>query len=154
MDTQIYLNPISDSDPVGKYLRWEREYDELEEARRSDEHAPQDDIWRREVKRADWDRVIELGTRILIEKSKDLQVAAYVTEAWAHRSGLQGIRDGLDLMRDIQAAFWEKAHPDDGDLDLRRGVYEFLDDPKVLPLRIRSTALTRVEGRRRSRIRT
>jgi type VI secretion system protein ImpA len=146
MDAQIYLNPISEAEPVGKYLRWEREYDELEEARRSDEDAPQDDIWRREVKRADWDRVIELGTQILTEKSKDLQVAAFVTEAWAHRRGLQGICDGLDLMLAIQDAFWEKAHPEYGEMDLRRGVYEFLDDPKVLPLRIRSTPLTRVDG--------
>ena len=133
MDAQIYLNPISDSDLVGQFLRWERGYDELEEARRSDEHAPQDDIWRREVKRADWDRVIELGTRILLEKSKDTQVAAFVTEAWAHRLGLRGICDGLDLMREIQAAFWEKDHPDHGELDLRRACTNSSTIPNCCP---------------------
>jgi type VI secretion system protein ImpA len=147
MDVQSFLKPISDSDPVGENLLYEREYDDLNEARRADEPTSQDDIWRREAKRADWDRVIELGTEILLEKSKDLQVAAFMTEAWAHRRGLPGLRDGLELLGALQSEFWEMAYPQCGeDMEVRRGVYEFLDDPKVLPLRIRSVPLTRVEG--------
>ncbi len=87
-----------------------------------------------------------MGQQILREKSKDLQIAAWITEALAHLHGLAGIRDGLNLMRAIQGAFWEKAHPENGDLELRRGLYEFLDDPKMLPVQIRSVPLTQVEG--------
>ena len=146
MDAHDYLKPISESDPVGEYWRWEPEYDELENARRSDEDMSQDTVWRRESKRADWARVIKLGARILVEKSKDLQVVAYMSEAWTQVRGLEGLRDGLELMWAVQNAFWETAHPESGDLEMRRGVYEFLDDPRLLPARILSAALTRVEG--------
>jgi type VI secretion system ImpA family protein len=146
MDAQEYLNAISELNPVGPYLRWEKAYDEIQEARRWEEDTSDDDVWRRESKQADWDQVNELGTRILLEQSKDLQIAAYVAEAWAHQRGLVGICDGLDLLQALQDAFWEQIHPESGDLELRRAVYEFLDDPKLLPLRIRSTELTRVEA--------
>jgi type VI secretion system ImpA family protein len=146
MDTEIYLKPITDVEPVGKYLRWEKEYEELEEARRADDDTANDDVWRRELKRADWARVIDLATQILRDKSKDLQVAAMLCEAWAHLHGLAGISDGLELMLAIQSRFWEHAYPDCSDPELRRGVYEFLDDSRLLPARIRSVPLTRIDG--------
>ena len=147
MDTAEFLKPISNENPVGEYLRWEREYEELETARSSEEDTSADALWSRNAKRADWDHVIDLGRSVLVEKSKDLQVVAWMTEAWAHRRGLAGIRDGVTLLRAVQAEFWEKAHPEFGDIELRQAIYEFLDAPKLLPLEIRNVPLTRVTGK-------
>jgi type VI secretion system ImpA family protein len=143
LDVEGYLEPISPGNSAGDYLRWEEEYAEIEEARRSDEDTSDSGVWSKVRKRSDWNKVIALGDRILRSKSKDLQVVAWMTEAWAHLHGLAGIRDGLNLIRAIQERFWEEAHPDHGDLEYRAGIYELLDDPKQLPLRIRNLPITR-----------
>ena len=56
------------------------------------------------------------------------------------------MRDGLRLIRAIQDTFWETAHPSSGDLELREGVYEFLDNEKRLPLFIRNAPLVSFPG--------
>jgi type VI secretion system ImpA family protein len=146
LSVEQFLSPISQEKPAGEDLRWSDEFIELVAAMESDEDTADPGVWSRQRKRANWDKVIEVGTSILLEKSKDLRIAAWLTDAWSHLHGLAGMRDGLELMRAIQAKFWENAHPEHGDLDLRRGLYEVLDDPKQLPLRIRNVPLTRVAG--------
>jgi type VI secretion system protein ImpA len=140
------LNPLTESNPVGPYLSYEDEYFELEEARRADEDASSLGGWSRQRKTSDWNKIISLGESLLREKSKDLQIAAWVTEAMAHVHGLAGMRHGLNLLRGLQSRFWEKAHPGEGDLELRQGVYEFLDGERILPLLVCSVPLTHVNG--------
>jgi type VI secretion system protein ImpA len=136
-----FLAPIAPDRPSGRELTYEPEYDEIREARRSEDSAPQGD-WKRKPKVADWERVIELGTALLRGESKDVQVAAWVAEALARRHGLAGLRDGLRLVRAIQDAFWETYYPqiEDGDLESRSGPFTFLNG--VLPTVVRTTRLT------------
>jgi len=141
-----FLNPVSESNPVGPYLSYEDEYFELEEARRADDDASSLGDWTRQRKTSDWNKIISLGEVILRDKSKDLQIAAWLTEALVHAHGLAGMKHGLSLVRQLQNRFWERAHPAEGDLELRQGVYEFLDEEKILPLQVRSVPLTQVNG--------
>jgi type VI secretion system ImpA family protein len=141
-----FLNPVSESNPVGSYLCFEDDYFELQEARSADDDASSRGDWARQRKTSDWNKIIGLGEMLLREKSKDLQIAAWVTEALAQVHGLAGMRQGLHLLRELQNRFWERAHPAEGDLELRQGVYEFLDHEKILPLQVRSVPLTRVNG--------
>jgi len=141
-----FLNPVSESNPVGPYLSYEDEYFELEEARRADDDASSLGDWTRQRKTSDWNKIISLGEVILRDKSKDLQIAAWLTEALVYAHGLAGMRHGLSLVRQLQNRFWERAHPAEGDLELRQGVYEFLDEEKILPLQVRSVPLTQVNG--------
>jgi type VI secretion system protein ImpA len=140
------LQPISESNPVGKDLRYEEEYFELETARQADDDTSSQGEWARERKSTDWNQVIRLGQELLIEKSKDLQIAAWLTEALAQVHGLSGMRDGLNLLRELEDRYWDKAHPAEGDLELRQGVYEFLDEERILPLLVRTTPTTHVNG--------
>src|SRR6185312_4657600 len=126
LELDEFLSPIAPDDPVGDYLRWEDAYADLEESRRADEDAGDDDVWKRQRKTADWDAILKLGTKLLRGQTKDLQIAAWVAEALAHRHGLVGVRDGLKLVAALQEAFWEDIHPARGDFELREGVYEFL----------------------------
>jgi len=144
LDVDELLAPITGEDPVGEYLRWEDEYAELEEARRADEDAGGDDVWSRDRKTSDWPSIRKLGCRLLAEKTKDLQIAAWVAESVAHVHGLVGVRDGLRLILGLQEAYWEAAHPERGDLDLREGVYEFIDHERIFPLLVRSAVVTYV----------
>lgn len=146
LELDEFLSPISPNDPVGDYLRWEDAYAELEESRRADEDAGEDDVWKRQRKTADWNAILRLGTELLRDKTKDLQIAAWVAEALARQHGLVGVRDGLKLVAALQEAFWQDAHPARGDLELREGVYEFLDHERLIPLLVKGEPVTYVPG--------
>lgn len=146
LDVDELIAPIAGDDPVGADLRWEDEYADLEEARRADEDAGLDDVWSREKKVSDWPKIFKLGPQILRERSKDLQIAAWVAEAAAHLHGLVGVRDGLRLLLALQEAYWESIHPEHGDLELRRVVYEFLEHDRVMPVLVRMALATFVPG--------
>lgn len=139
------LTPIPGANPSGENLAYELVYDELREARRAEDDTLQGD-WQRKAKSADWEEVIDLGTRLLREKSKDLQIAAWVAEALARRHGFAGLRDGLGLVRAIHQTFWETYYPeiDDGDLESRFGPFVFLDN--TMPPLIRGIPLTAAFG--------
>jgi len=141
LDVEELLQPIPGDSPAGRNLAYEPEYDELREARRADDDTPQGD-WQRRAKVADWEHVLELGTEILKRKSKDLQVAGWVTEALTKRHGFAGLRDGLLLMTGIQERYWETYFPelDEEDFESRYGPFILLDT--VFPLIIRSIKLT------------
>ncbi len=151
LNVEDYLQPIRDDAPSGESLRWEREYEQLEEARRADDGSDNEGAWvKRNRKLSDWKSVTRLGLEILDSKSKDLQVAVWVTEALAEQHGLAGLRDGLKLLTAIQETFWTTAHPgaEDGrvDTELREGLYEFLDNDRRLPLIVRNAPVTQVSG--------
>jgi type VI secretion system protein ImpA len=114
------LNPIPGDNPSGKTLRYDPVYDKIREARREEDVLPQGD-WSREVKKSDFPLVIKLATEALSTKSKDLQLAAWLTEAVTSRDHIVGLREGLDLLRGFMETFWDTLYPeiDDGDLEFR-----------------------------------
>jgi len=116
------LNPIPGDNPSGKSLRYDPVYDKIREARREEDVLPQGE-WSREVKKADYVQVIKLTTEALSTKSKDLQLAAWLTEAILFRDHIGGLREGLDLLRGFMETFWDTLYPeiDDGDLEFRSG---------------------------------
>lgn len=135
------LRPISAAKPAGKNLRDHAVYDELRRARSADDTLDRGG-WQRKLKLADWNRVTELATRALAANTKDLQIAAWLTEALARKHGLAGLREGLQLVTELLARFWDSLHPEieDGDLDMRLGPLEWLN--KILPEVIVQTPLT------------
>ncbi len=116
------LTPIPGDNPSGKTLRYDPVYDKIREARREEDVLPQGE-WSREVKKADFPLVIKLTTEALSTKSKDLQLAAWLTEAILFRDHIPGLREGLDLLRGFMETFWDTLYPeiDDGDLEFRAG---------------------------------
>jgi type VI secretion system protein ImpA len=116
------LNPIPGDNPSGKTLRYDGVYDKIREARREEDVLPQGD-WSREVKKADFPLVIKLACEALSTKSKDLQLAAWLTEAVMFRDHIRGLQEGLDLLRGFMETFWDTLYPEieDGDLEFRAG---------------------------------
>src|SRR5580704_2481941 len=109
------LGPILGDNPGGSDLRYDPVFDKIKEARREDDDAPQGD-WQTTRKTADWTLVIKLTKDALSKKSKDLQVAAWLTEALLRREGFAGLRGGLDLMTGLLDQYWDTLYPeiDDG----------------------------------------
>src|SRR6185436_10729240 len=114
------LNPIAGDNPSGANLRYAPVFDKIKEARREEDDAPQGD-WKRDRKTADSKTVIKLAGETLATKSKDLQLAAWITEAQLRLEGFSGLRQGLDLIRGLIENFWDTLYPEieDGDLELR-----------------------------------
>jgi type VI secretion system protein ImpA len=134
------LNPIPGANPSGENLRYAPVYDKIKEARREDDDAPQGE-WQRERKVADFPLVIKLASEALATKSKDLQLAAWLTEAMLNREGYFGLNQGLTLIRGLIENFWDTLYPEieDGDAELRATSVEWvgsrLDEPiKKAPL--------------------
>jgi type VI secretion system protein ImpA len=114
------LSPIPGENPSGKSLRYDPVYDKVRQARREEDVLPQGD-WSCEIKKADWPLVIKLTKDALANKTKDLQLAVWLTEAHMHREHIAGLREGLDLLRGMMENFWDTLYPEieDDDLDFR-----------------------------------
>jgi type VI secretion system protein ImpA len=136
------LNPIPGDNPSGKTLRYDPVYDKIREARREEDVLPQGD-WSREVKKSDFPLVIKLASEALSTKSKDLQLAAWLTEAVMFRDHIAGLREGLDLIRGFMETFWDTLYPeiDDGDLEFRAGPLEWVGSK--LDVSVRRLPLTK-----------
>jgi|SRR5579884_398066 len=121
INVQDLLKPVSEDKPSGADLRYAPVTDEIREARRSEDEAAQG-VWKREVKAADYARVITLAKDVLTKKSKDLQIAGWLTEALLVREGFKGLQQGLELIQGLLENFWETVWPaidEDGDLEMR-----------------------------------
>jgi type VI secretion system protein ImpA len=116
------LAPIPGDAPGGRDLRYDPRYDAIREARREDADLPQG-AFVAERKLADWPRVQKDTTALLTTESKDLQLAAWLTEALLKRHGLGGLTDGLTVLAGLLQDFWEVCFPEleDGDVELRLG---------------------------------
>jgi type VI secretion system protein ImpA len=114
------LNPIPGDNPSGKNLRYDPSYDKIREARREEEALPQGD-WSRDIKKADYPLVIKLATEALSTKSKDLQIAVWLTEAVLFRDHIAGLGEGLDLLKGLLETFWDTLYPEieDDDVEIR-----------------------------------
>jgi type VI secretion system protein ImpA len=122
------LAPIGGDNPAGPSLRAEAVYQQIKLARFEEDDVPQGD-WKRERKVADYVQVVRLATDVLARQSKDLQVAAWLTEAWTRREGFAGLGRGVELLRNLLDRFWDHVHPEpeDGDLELRAAPLEWVE---------------------------
>lgn len=59
----------------------------------------------------DWARVVELGTEILGEKSKDVTAATYLAVGLFATEGYPGLLDGLRIVEGLLQEHWEGAFP-------------------------------------------
>jgi type VI secretion system protein ImpA len=130
------LNPIAGANPCGENLRYAPVYDKIKEARREDDDAPQGE-WQRERKTADFPLVIKLASEALATKSKDLQLAVWLTEALLKQEGFGGFRAGLNFIQSLLESFWDGLYPEleDDDASLRAVPLEWLGGRMDIALR-------------------
>ena len=129
IDLETILTPLSDDQPTGEDLRYAPVYDEIKEARRADDLLDRGD-WQRDIKTSDWSAVIKLASEALSTKTKDLQIAAWLTEALVNTDGFAGLATGLQILNGFLQHYWEQVYPkiEDGDLDFRAASFEFMND--------------------------
>jgi type VI secretion system protein ImpA len=114
------LQPIEGPNPSGQDLRYDPVYDAIKEARREDDDLNQG-AWQTERKVADLPKIISLSTDALKKRTKDLQIAAWLTDALLRKEGFPGLAMGLKVCHGLLDKFWDTLYPpiEEDDLELR-----------------------------------
>lgn len=145
LDVDLLLRPIAGASPAGPNLRLiasDTSFRDIDELRREEDPSL---AFGGEAKRADWNGVIKACTGALAEKSKDLELAAWLVQALAHREGWPGLQAGLAFLPRLLAGYWDSLHPgwDEGEIVLPVRArplswlgtsHEFLSAVRALPL--------------------
>ncbi|HUG21868.1 ImpA family type VI secretion system protein [Piscinibacter sp.] len=151
------LRPLPGDDPCGLNLAYDPVIDAIGRARdQPDERLPTG-VWERAPNKHTWATVESLCANVLLERSKDLQIAAWLCEAWAHEHGMNGFAEGVRLLDGMARIFWEGAHPrieSDGDTALRvrpfhwieQAAMRWLQDERVLGAAIVDAATAAAAG--------
>ncbi|HEU4628438.1 MAG TPA: type VI secretion system protein TssA [Gemmatimonadaceae bacterium] len=131
------LTPIPGDLPGGANLRYDPLYDKVKEARREDDDLPAGELPTGPRKTADYALVQRLASEALATKTKDLQLAAWLTEALLNREGFAGLTQGLGLLRDLLVQFWDSLYPEleDDDAELRAAPLDWVGSRLVIAVR-------------------
>jgi type VI secretion system protein ImpA len=133
------LAPIAGENPSGIDLRYDTKlliFDKIKEARRKDDELEQG-AWQSERKTANYPVVIKLAQDTLATVSKDLQLAAWLTEALLMTESYGGLCQGIRLCHGLLTGFWDTVYPliEDGDRELRAKPLSWVGSMLDFPLR-------------------
>jgi type VI secretion system protein ImpA len=133
------LTPIAGENPSGIDLRYDTKlliYDKIQEARRKDDELAQGD-WQSERKTANYPLVVKLAQDALATVSKDLQLAAWLSEALLVTEHFAGLHQGLTLCHGLLTNFWDTVYPviEDGDRELRAKPLAWIGSVLDFPVR-------------------
>jgi len=152
IDFEKLLAPISDESPTGSNLRYvdgDLTFQQVEENRTEEDAAL---AVEGEGKSANWRMVVRQCEESLSEKSKDLQLVAWLAEGLAHMEGFSGVRDGLRLAKEMIETFWERLHPgfEEGEiiLPIRANPLGWLASPRCFPVAIKAIPIATAHGDR------
>ena len=137
IDVASLLQPISADRPTGIDLRraqlGEHPLDNVKKERFQED--PLTLPPGTEPRKVHWQAVAEGCKSLLQRHSKDLEAAAYLTEALIRIDGLAGLAQGLELVQGLITTFWSDLHPG----------APSADDPEMLP-ELRTKWVTWVGG--------
>jgi type VI secretion system protein ImpA len=112
------LNPIPGDVPTGTDLRVDASPSSVYFALKGARDTARDAERRQSVSPPqdgdsppDWRKVEQTAIQALSEKSKDLQVAAYLIESLVRLHGFRGLRDGFRLTRELVEKYWDNLYP-------------------------------------------
>lgn len=117
------LAPLPEPAPTGTNLKHSNRLQQLQLLRSEDDASLPRGVWERELKKSDWPQVELLACSLLSTESKDLQLAAWLGEAWIHRYGLLGLRSALELLAELLERYPNTLFPKgpEGDMDWLAG---------------------------------
>lgn len=114
------LNPITDDSPTGENLRLVSGDLTL---RRIEELMNEGEVgFDGEERVADWRGVARECETALAERTKDLELTAFLTLARVCTQGFGGLRDGLKVSRGLLETYWDRLHPGYEDDEIILGI--------------------------------
>jgi type VI secretion system protein ImpA len=118
LDFKTLLAPIPGGKPTGVDLRADPSpgsaYYAIKDARSAARAAERQMVMEEEEAASnvpDWRPVVQHATKALAEKTKDLEITAYLIEGLVRLHGFAGLRDGFRLARELVEQFWDGLYP-------------------------------------------
>src|SRR4051812_39115858 len=131
IEIDALLEPIPGDEAAGNAVPFNvrRQLDEHRKEVLPEAFSADDPMRPEQPKMADWPAIVDLAQETLKDTSKDMLVAARLTEGLVKAHGFGGLRDGLTLMRRLIEDCWDRIHPniEDGDLEVRAAAFNWLD---------------------------
>jgi len=109
IDVDKLLAEIDAESPCGEDLVYDPAYLELERVLQG---TPEQQIGSTiiQAEEPDWAEARKQALALL-ERTKDLRVVVYLTQALTKTDGIPGVRDGLALLRGMLERYWDQVHP-------------------------------------------
>lgn len=117
-DIESLLQPINDDSPVGEDLREDRSADSkfyaIKDARNNARTAERNSMFDEDAGSVylEWQPILDMAPEILRDYAKDLEIAAWYTEALIRFEGYAGLRDGFKLLKGLMENFWDDLYPE------------------------------------------
>lgn len=148
-ELELLLKPIAEDQPCGPALRYDPIFTEIRLAREEDDPSLPMRQWERPLQKADWPLIEARCKTMLTTRSKDLQIAAWLLEAWTRQHGVDGMYRGLSLVDRLLRQYWEGLHPviQDGDADARVAPLEWINESFSVTVRVH-VPLLKINGRK------
>ncbi len=145
---EVLLQPIDSHNPAGYPVKGIGVYPTIRHARREDDTSLPLGSWEHQLKRADWPTVSRTAIDALLNKSKDLQVAAWLLEAQVHQIGFPAVAPIVLLIEGLLRNYWDSLYPQisDNGREHRANIFQFI--VKTVALSLKQQPLTQV-GRER-----
>jgi type VI secretion system protein ImpA len=150
IDVDALLSPVSADPPCGPDLEYDKDFVELERMAQGKAERQLGDVVT-PAEPPEWKQVGQQA-RALMDRTKDLRVAAHLTKALLRTAGLAGFADGMHLVRGLVERYWDSVHPrldpDDNDPTMRVNALAALcDEPTVAALRLAPLVDARTVGK-------
>ncbi len=118
VDIESLIAPISEDTPQGIDIREDRsptsDYYTIKDARNAARAAERSAMFGEDDEVdliGPWETVQNTARKILSESSKDLEVASWYLESLVRSHGICGLRDGLKVIDQLIADFWDDVYP-------------------------------------------
>jgi type VI secretion system protein ImpA len=147
-----FLAAIEAESPCGPNLEYDTDFQAMELAARG---KPEQELGEQKIDAVppDWEEVRTLATKLL-DRSKDIRPALYLTRAALAEEGLTGFRQGLELLHGMLDRYWDAVHPqldaDDRDPTFRLNALAGLIDPETTLRELRQSVI--VDAARKGRV--
>jgi type VI secretion system protein ImpA len=136
-DLEQLLAPIPGAAPCGPSVRYDPAFMAVRQSRVEDDPSLPMREWERPLKKADW-RAVANDCAAMLGKSKDLQLAAWLCDAWVRQHQIEGFNAGADLLGGLVERYWDGLHPliEDGDAESRAAPFVWMNESVPLMLRL------------------
>lgn len=116
-DLSNLLFPIQGNTPSGCDIRQNPSasspYNLIKDARNAARAAERNSLFdgKSDAAQENWQKMLSLAPEILHNHAKDLEIAAWYTEALIRKHGFKGLNEGFALIRNLIELFWNNLHP-------------------------------------------
>ncbi|MBI2771784.1 MAG: type VI secretion system protein TssA [Burkholderiales bacterium] len=137
-DLEPLLAPIPGDSPCGPSVRYDPAFLALRQARSEDDASLPMREWERPLKKADWRAVAHECTTLIAGRSKDIQLAAWLCDAWTRQHHAAGFAAGAKLLLALVERYWDTVHPviEDGDNEARVAPFVWMNEALPLTLKL------------------